>query len=1172
MACTDRNPLNREGTSQLNRVLAALDVHYADVDERNSADLILFAKRYATYLNYYDESNAHNGTWQPLMMMDVSVTLATLANISVKRISDYKKLLFKNIALAGNLVQPLRDNTAKQQLKFLFDTLFSLVKTINNQLVLLPDNEYKKTIEDIIKIRMKIHLANLQERFFQDFIAKGLLDYTVTELDSKAPFEVESDKNFSILPLADAWKPPVPDLTITIPPLATDYEKIVYIINHNLFNRTIDSLLNGVASIVARAKELFEKTLVDFPDHTPHYGLFLTFTKLFKTVQDDLNHYTQRHLDFYFKDVLQLRNKNPLPDSVHLTFELQKTAQQQLLKKGILFKGGKDNTGKEISYALTEDVVLNKATVAKIHAQQIDLANHKPLKAFPIANSEDGEGAKLISADKSWFTFGNPKSKKTAKTGFAIASNILFLNEGTRNIVVGVTFENSIPGLKSFKRRKLSCFEASLTGKKDWLDKNVTTLYDSANNRLLFVITITPTDPTIVPYSEKNHKLNFETDLPLLAIYLNQDARDAISYSILCKQKITKVDISVNVSGVKDLMLSSDTGSIDASKPFKPFGDFPPENAGFIIGSNEIFQKKISELTFSFSESAASNPFDTSTYYLVNASWQPFITLSGTTISGIDIQPTAIDFTPNQNLKATTLNGFIKLTNKTSKSIDTYLAKVKTALDGTKLDLVNAANPLQYKLTFNQPASPEEIKISDFSVGYKATSSIDFTKQQSNLDNNLFYHLTPFGYGLVFNDGTSANTQAEKTEKFTLLADVIHNGELYVGFENAEPDTVVSVLFQLAEGSSNPLKNRVALSWFYLTNNVWIQFEKRNVIDRTNNFTQSGIVTLTLPPEISNLNTLFEKGKHWIKAVVEKDIDAVCNLILIQAQAASVELIQDEANEVEFRQIIAAKTISKLVENIPEVKTITQAFDSFNGRIRESDEHYYVRVSERLRHKQRALTIWDYEHILLEQFPQLYKVKCLNHSGFYEDKGVNVFCENLPGHVTIVPIPDLKNNTHANLLKPYTPIGLINNIDEYLKKISSPFVKLHTKNPQFEEIRLEFEVKFHDNLDVSFYTQLLNEDIEKFLCPWAYSSEAEIPFGSKISKSVLLNFVEERPYVDYVTCFELHHLLREGEKVLFEKHDIEEAVATTSRSVLVSYFNESNGNRHIIHSPATCTC
>ncbi len=794
-----------------------------------------------------------------------------------------------------------------------------------------------------------------------------LLDYSVTELDSNAPFEITSDKNFSITQLSGIWQSAVPDLIITIPAFATDYEKIVYIINHNLFNSTIDSLLKGVASIASRAKELFEKTLVDFPDHTPHYGLFLTFTRLFKVVQEDLNHYTQRHLDFYFKDVLQLKNKNPLSDTAHLTFELQKTVQQQLLEKGILFKGGKDITEKEISYALTEDVVLNKATVAKIHSQQIDLFNNKPLKAFPIANSEDGEGAKLLSADKSWYIFGNPKNNKTARTGFAIASNILFLNEGTRTIVVSVTFENSIKELKSNKRKKLSCFDASLTGKKDWLNKNVTAAYDDINKRLFFGISVTPNDPAILPYSEKIHKLNFETNLPLLTIYLNQDAPDAIPYSVLCRQKILKVDIAVNVSGVKDLVLSSDTGTIDASKPFKPFGDFPPQDAGFIIGSKEIFQKKISEITLDFT---GTNPFSSSVSYLDEAKWKTLPNFSSKKIVGIDIEPTSIDFTPNENLKATSLNGFIKLTNSSDKSIKIYMKSIKDALDGTKLDLVDTNKPLQYKLTFGQPATPEEIKISDFSLGYKASSSIDFTKPQSDASNNLFYHLTPFGYAEVYKDGTTASAQAEKTEKYSLVSDVIYNGELFVGFENAEPDTVVSVLFQVADGSSNPLKNMVTLSWFYLTDSEWIQFENKDVIDRTNNFTQSGIVTLTLPGAISDQNTALEKGLHWIKAVVEKDIDAVCNLILIQAQAASVELVQDEATQVEFRQLIPAKTISKLVESNPAVKTITQPFDSFNGRTRETDEHFYVRVSERLRHKQRAITIWDYEHILLEQFPQ----------------------------------------------------------------------------------------------------------------------------------------------------------------------------------------------------------
>ena len=93
MSCTDKNPLIREGTSLLNRILAALSASYARVDERDAAEIILFAKRYAACLNYYNETNVVDGHWQALMKMDVSVTLATLARIDTREISDYKKAI-----------------------------------------------------------------------------------------------------------------------------------------------------------------------------------------------------------------------------------------------------------------------------------------------------------------------------------------------------------------------------------------------------------------------------------------------------------------------------------------------------------------------------------------------------------------------------------------------------------------------------------------------------------------------------------------------------------------------------------------------------------------------------------------------------------------------------------------------------------------------------------------------------------------------------------------------------------------------------------------------------------------------------------------------------------------------------------------------------------------------
>ena len=362
------------------------------------------------------------------------------------------------------------------------------------------------------------------------------------------------------------------------------------------------------------------------------------------------------------------------------------------------------------------------------------------------------------------------------------------------------------------------------------------------------------------------------------------------------------------------------------------------------------------------------------------------------------------------------------------------------------------------------------------------------------------------------------------------------------------------------------------VQWFYLSKyNNWREFEKQFVIDRTRNFTSSGIVTFTLPADISNDITMLEGGLQWIKATVSQNCDAVCKMILVSAQAGMVTLVQDEIKQIEFHSTLAAGRISKFVMGDSLVKTITQPFDSFNGRTRETDEHFYLRVSERLRHKQRAITIWDYEHIILEEFPAIFKVKSINHSGFYPKGNGEMFCENYPGHVTVVTIPDQQDKSNINPLRPYTPIGLLQDINDYLVKIISPFVKLHVKNPLFEEIQFDFQVTFYDNLDESFYLQLLNDEIEKFLCPWAFQANTEISFGGTLSKSAVLNFVEERPYVDFVTFFKMNQYISDPVSGLSEsRNDIEVAEGTTSRSILVSYYNEDTGEKHKIISPATC--
>ncbi len=1174
MPSTEKNPLTREGTSLLNRVLAALSTNFAKVDERDAADIILFAKRYAAYLNFYDENNLLQGDWQDIMRMDVSVTLATLAHMDMQQVSDYKKRLFKRIKLAAN------DAEAKQSFKFLFDLLFSLVKIIDEQFKLLPDDfEYKDIFRNAIRNKLQLPLANL-EKCFNDYKTALLLDYSTAELDNDAMIDIQSDENFNRSMLSAEWQTVVSDIIITVPALPTAKEKIVYIINHNIFTAQIDDLFNGISSVVKRANELLIQTLGDFPQHSPHYALFIAFIKLFAHEQEALNTYTKRHLDFYYKEVLQLENKAPEADAVHLLFELQKPVLEHRLLKGTLFKGGKDITGKEISYALTDDVVLNKAIVSKIYSTQIVHGSKNILKASPIANSSDGQGGKLFTPDKSWATFGDVKKTKSAKTGFAVVSNILFLNEGARTITVTAQFTNPIPELSLYN---LNCFTAQYTGKKKWIDliTPVSVTTNINRSQLVFTIVLTPNDPAVVPYEEQVHAENIEVSLPVLKIYLDQDASNGIPYTQLCNKALARLSVAVDVSDVKDLILSHDGGVIDASKPFKPFGDFPGIGAGFYIGNREIFQKKLSRLKINTDwKTPVNGPLlNTTALYLRQGNWSNF-TISDSastdtiTFSGANVfTPAAINFDKNERLTANTLEGFLRiLLNDDQYSLANHLINISNALSSGTTISSDGQDAPTFTIKIAPTPVPKEIVLNTLSLDYSAAIDLPLNTVSPS-GNDLFLHLTPFGFSWVNSSLVDFSDDAEPITPISLLQDVRNEGELFIGFENAAESLVLNILFQVAEGSSNPLHNIEKLKWYYLAaNNNWKSFKEENVIDRTENFSIPGIVTLTLPADISDMNTLLGKGLHWIKVAAHPHTDAVCKMILIQAQAAKAQLVQDETNAIEFRQLLPANTISKLVVSNGAIKKIEQPFDSFDGRLRETDDHFYVRVSERLRHKQRAITIWDYEHIILEKFQKIFKVKCLNHSGFYTKNDEDIFCENYPGHVAIVTIPNLYHNTNINPLRPYTSVGLLKQIENYLKTIISPFVKLHVKNPQFEEIQLDFNVKFYDNLSESFYLQLLNTEIEQFLCPWAFNNTIEITFGGKIYKSALLNFVEERPYVDFVTCFKMNHIITRDEYGTNAILDVEEATASTARSMLVSYYNEDTNTRHIIHPTATCTC
>ena len=113
------------------------------------------------------------------------------------------------------------------------------------------------------------------------------------------------------------------------------------------------------------APETFNSTEYDLY-RRPHFCLLLTFLKLLRHAQADLNSFTRRHLEFYYQEVLRLAPKKGLPDRVHVVVELVEGQRQFFLPSGTLLHAGSDSQGSDLFYSTDRDLLASQAQVASL--------------------------------------------------------------------------------------------------------------------------------------------------------------------------------------------------------------------------------------------------------------------------------------------------------------------------------------------------------------------------------------------------------------------------------------------------------------------------------------------------------------------------------------------------------------------------------------------------------------------------------------------------------------------------------------------------------------------------------------------------------------------------------------------------------------------------------------
>ncbi len=1285
MCAIIKNPLQRDGTSQKDRLLKALLPENAKIDDRKIEDMLSFAVEYSRLINFYNSDNIAEGDWSCFYENDPCIQLALLATIDTNNIEAGFKILEEKInAWLIKMECTPPDECEADALPGYYDEIinltYSVALRIQQACKRLPDGHLLK--EEIIAIiKNDLHLAVIDNRQ-QDALVKliGFDKGSIAPLNDYGPFIQTKKNNFCICTKAwqlnqEGYDCIYPDNSFGLAALKT------------LFYLFFIALLK----IKQKGKNYFEECIEKNDSHQAHVTLFLTFLYLFQYAIDHLNTLTRSHLMYYYEKVLCLHKLKEVPDKVHVIFELAKNFHTHLIAEGTSLNGGKNGTGRQIVYALMEEVVVNRAKVAEIKTVYIDEATgvvHAAIKA----DSKDGIDEPFNKDEQAkWKALGSI-SNPNNEVGFALASPMFRLNEGERSVILNISLDGKID-FGSLKQ-PLALYYSSAN---EWIEftdvKRVLLLKESddkfINEYIDFFGKIledlpkgkTEEQPEIsketIEIFRKIKELNIdkyfiyrtngnELDIlffakpsakpftipvvvdaafipakwPVVKVLFknaeNANGEAGSSYADNKNFSVQKIAIKQFVSGVKKLTLQNDNAILDASKDYQPFGERPYPGSAFYIGSSEAFQKKLDYLQLNFEWAGLpikNNELDFRSHYtnypgLPDSFGNSYFTVKAEYLEGSAFQNIAAETNelfnsrgyikflaqdtpiignpvnlpkPNAALKkdaitSTTDNhiarfnrdpslagqafydvgtqrGFLRL-NMEKDFFHSLYPMAYTAVVATKKDKLSASD---------LPQEPYTPKLKNLSLSYLSTEEIIIGKNGSNNSIEQFYHITPFGYQLM---------EIEKEDivfllpQFTNAAEPLFTqGNLYIGLKDAEKEQKINILFQVLDGTGD---NRFAppdVEWSYLVNNEWLAFKPFEIQDHTRadessrkSLLKSGIIEFNLPKAITDeTTTILNSTLNWIRAVAHEDllttsdsdsmlglqrIAALPDLVAILAQAG-IGQFENHNNSLTHLAIpLHAKTIAKFIDSRAEVKKLEQPFYSFDGRLTENDNQFYTRVSERLRHKNRAICIWDYERLVLEAFPQLHKVKCINHTGVAENLlQPNVFKlrEITPGFVTISVIPDLRNKNAVNALEPRVPIGMLDDIKIFLKKHTNLFVAsaytdkldyLQVLNPLYEPIKVKTCIRFYEGLDVAYYKYVLNEDLKKFLSPWSYDANTEINFGSAYHKSAILNFIEERKYVDVVLGFEVVHY-KDG--TAQPRYDPDWIIPTTSRSILTSY-------------------
>jgi phage tail protein X len=253
----------------------------------------------------------------------------------------------------------------------------------------------------------------------------------------------------------------------------------------------------------------------------------------------------------------------------------------------------------------------------------------------------------------------------------------------------------------------------------------------------------------------------------------------------------------------------------------------------------------------------------------------------------------------------------------------------------------------------------------------------------------------------------------------------------------------------------------------------------------------------------------------WLRLSGRGELDLLAGLVGVWTNGLSALRLGECPDEP-----LAPGRIRAALEATPGLAAVRQPWPSSDLQPRETTTAWTTRVAERLRHRARALTPWDCERLVLQAFPEVFKLKCIPRSDTGPDEPV-----------LVVVVPALTagydiDGTEA----PRLDASTLQRIAQFLGDRMPPHQPLLVRNASYERIQVRCTLRLARGEPAGERLRELNQSLRDYLSPWRPGG-ITTQFDWQLRTDDVEAFLRAQPGVDAIGQASLLHIVLSDQAV-----------------------------------------